>query len=554
MRFVPAGPSNDAGATVTSGHATSPPPRLRAWAAALLLLCLATLWLQFRHIDATLPYPRHVDEAFVSGPAHRTVTTGNLHPYTFNYPSVPKYLTALGMAVGFIRSAGKLEISEVRQIGNVGYPYYETRRPMSTARRLFALLSVITLAMTGIGAWLAFRKPALLLLAPLVLLVSPLYFFHSWTYLNVDLAGTCFVMLALTTTLYATRQPSIYRAAVLPGVFVGLAIGSKYTLALVVAPVLLAIALYVPQGLRVRAMLAALAATVLSFLVADPYSLLDIPGFLNGVAWEAFHYASGHRGFTEEPGLRQFLYYMRHFASEFGPAGLALAVLGVVAHARADWRRAAVLALLPVGLLWLLVSQRVHFPRNVLSIHPILAMFAAYGLLTVHDWVLTFGEKRAPRMQKRAVRAGTAVVLLLLIPVWHIAGHFRVVPDSRNVATAWIQERIPAGWTIVVPKQLGLDRRPLEAAGRRVVEVDLQSGRDDAAVNTMMAEVPAPAVLLVPRWGADDRFPNGEQATTLNDIGRRWRVMRQFGSTDVLVNYSYSTPWGDPAFAVAVLK
>ena len=78
------------------------------------------------------------------------------------------------MAVGFVRSATHLEVSDINRIGHVGYPYYETPRVMQTARQTFAILSVICLAMTGLSAWLAFREPATIVLAPLILLASPL--------------------------------------------------------------------------------------------------------------------------------------------------------------------------------------------------------------------------------------------------------------------------------------------------------------------------------------------------------------------------------------------
>ncbi len=485
------------------------------------------------------------------------MVTGNLHPYTFNYPSLPKYLAAVGMAAGFIQSATRLELRDVKDIGNVGYPYYDSRRPMQTARRLYALLAVVALAMSGIAAWLAFGRPSVLVTAPLVLLLSPLFWFHTWTYLNVDLVAASFASLALAATLAGTRQTSLGLAAVLPGACAGFATGSKYTLAVAIVPVLLGIALFQPSGQRLRGCAAALATMVVAFLASVPYSLLDIPGFLNGVASEAFHYASGHRGYNEEPGLPQFLYYARHFASEFGIGGSLLAVLGLAALARADWRRALVLASLPAVLLALLAAQRVHFPRNALSLHPIVAICIAGGLSVAHEWLGRFlahrgWSRRAPGW---LVKPSLALLLfVVLLPVWHLAGVARVRIDSRNLATSFLLERVPPDWTIAVPAQLGLDSRPLETAGRRVVKLDLQSARDEDSLNGVLGAVPRPAVVLVPRWGADDRFPRSELAATLNQVQHRWRQLRDFGSNPVLVNYSYSTPWGDPSFRVAVLE
>jgi hypothetical protein len=61
-------------------------------------------------------------------------------------------------------------------------------------------------------------------------------------------------------------------------------------------------------------------------------------------------------------------------------------------------------------------------------------------------------------------------------------------------------------------------------------------------------------VILVPRWGADRRSPGQQAADALNALARQWRVLQTFGTNDVLVNYSSSTAWGDPAFAIAILR
>ena len=61
---------------------------------------------------------------------------------------------------------------------------------------------------------------------------------------------------------------------------------------------------------------------------------------------------------------------------------------------RLDWRRAAVVAAFPVGLLWVLASQRVHFTRNALAIHPFVAMFASIGFVALHGWIVKVADRR----------------------------------------------------------------------------------------------------------------------------------------------------------------
>jgi len=530
---------------------------IRKWTAALVLLCAGCLWLQFRNIERTLPYPHDIDEGYVAGPAARTIVTGTLHPYNFIYPSLPKYLAAVGMAVGFVRAAGQHEITEIQKLGNAGFPYYQTPRALQGARELFAFLSVVTLAAIGVAGWLAFRKPAAILLSPLVLAASPLFFYHSWTYLNVDIVGACFVVLTLVACLHAIGQPSIQRSALVPGVCAGLATGSKYTLALVIVPVLLAIQMYVPAGRRVQACLAAIAAMAAAFLIAVPYSLLDIPLFLNGVAFSAAHYSGGHVGAEGEPGLAQLAYYARHFASDFGAVGAALAVLGVLAFGIADWRRAVVLFSFPFGLIWLLVAHRVRFARNVLGLHPMIAMAVAYGIVAVHGWAMREAHRRgwtSPRVERPVSLLVGLLLVVVAIPATHVRDQFRDRTDSRKLAQAWIESRLPPDWTIVIPSQLAFDARGLEARGFHVVDVNLQSAANADALRGLLSGVQEPAVILVPRWGADSRFSGQEIADALNEVSRHWRVEKTFGTNPVLVNYSQPNPSGDPAFAIATLE
>jgi hypothetical protein len=529
---------------------------VRRWSFALVLLCLASLWLQFRHIDHTLPYPWDTDEGFISGAANRTVTTGTFHPYTFNYPSLPKYLAAGGMAVGFLRAASHLEIRDVHEIGNVAYPYYDTPRVMQGAREVFALLAVIALAATGVAAWHAFRKPSAIFVAPFMLALSPLFFYQSWTYLNVDIVGLCFSTLTIAATLLGTRRPSFVQSAVIPGVFAGLATASKYTLALVIVPVLLAIVLYLGRGRRMWASLLALAMMVLAFVAATPYSLIDLPNFLSGVAFETFHYARGHVGWEADPGFPQVLFYARHFVSDYGVVAVGVSLAGAIAFCLADWRRAIVLCSFPAALGWLLVSQRVHFERNVLSIHPAVTMLAAFGLIAIHRWIVGWARRRewnSLALWRLGLGSGLALVAAT-IPWWHLPGQLRDRTDSRTAAVRWMIERVPADFAVVVPTQLRFDARPLKKRGTRIVEVDLQSAHDVEAFHRTIAAAGGSAVLLLPHWGADERFEGQKLADQLNTLGSSLTPLKSFGRNPVLVNYAEPAPWGDPQFAVVTLR
>ncbi|MGE0705833.1 MAG: ArnT family glycosyltransferase [Vicinamibacterales bacterium] len=543
-----------------SDDSFSPPHRRRevyVWTGVLLAVCVAAARIFFWDIDRTVPYPRHVDEGFISGPAHQTVTTGTLHPHTFNYPSLPKYLAAAGLAAGFVRGAASLEIREIRTLGNVGYPYYEVRRPMQTARQLFALLAVIALAGTGASAWLALRRPVAIVLAPLIVLASPLFVLHAWEYLNVDVVGTTFVVLTLVACLIGTERPTLARAAILPGALAGFATGSKYTLAVAILPVLVAIGLFVPSRRKLQAALTACAAMVAAFLLVVPYSLLDIPGFLDGLAAEAFHYASGHEGFSDEPGLTQLLFYLRHFVTDFGVVAIVVAAIGWGAFVASDWRRSVVMASFPVALLWLLSGQTVRFPRNVLSIHPFVAIYAAFGVQTIYAWGLRFASVRGwtrSRLTKPLLAGATLALAAAAVHPGHLAGLVRDRADSRTVAEEWIEKELPASTAVLIPSELGFDVRHLEASGRMVKTVNMHNAVDPGAMTRLLRDVPGPAVLLRPEWTADPRYPDQEDAEALNHAHTGLQEMERFGTNEVLANYWQPVPRGDPAFSVVVLR
>jgi hypothetical protein len=295
--------------------------------------------------------------------------------------------------------------------------------------------------------------------------------------------------------------------------------------------------------------------TIAGFLAGVPYALIDITGFLNGAAEQIYIYAAGHNGAQADPGWPQALHYLGHFHSEFGMAGLALAVVGAAAFARVDWRRAAILALFPACLMWILIGERVNFTRNVLSVQPIIAMFTAYGAVVAYRLAVGAAAQRGWMAGRRAawIRVGAAIVLVAAaVPPWHVRDAVRDYSDSRNVAQAWIAEHIPSDWAVVVPPELGMDVRPLLVHGSRVEVVDFAD--DPAGLGAQLSGLTGPAVVLLPRWGADLRFHGSERAERRNKASEGWPAIATFGANPVLVNYAQPVPDGNPAFSVAVLQ
>ena len=83
--------------------------------------------------------------------------------------------------------------------------------------------------------------------------------------------------------------------------------------------------------------------------------------------------------------------------------------------------------------------------------------------------------------------------------------------------------------------------------------VDFKSAKDTSGLQELLRGIQEPAVVMLPRWGADPRFEGQTLADALNEASRPWRVLKTFGREPVLVNYTPPTVNGDPAFAIALL-
>lgn len=540
-------------------HMFAEPDRRLPWVVVVLaVLCAASLWLRTNQIDGSLPYPRHVDESAVLKPAAHIVKTGDYHPARFVYPSLPIYLAAGGLALGFVDAAADLEVRTVQDIGNVSYPFYWAPSVVETARRLFAVLAVIALAAAGAVAFGLVQKPSAFVLAPLILTMSPYFFRMSWSYTNVDIVGTCFVTLTIAATLKGSRRPGLQWLVIVPATCAGLAASSKYIYGLVLLSVLLSILLFSERGRRIDGLAVAVLVAGLAFVATSPYAVLDLPGFLDGLAFNASHYASGHIGHESDPGFGKFAYYGGLLLDDLGIVALVAALVGLVAFALSDWRRALVLAAFPVALLALLAAQRVEFARNILPIFPIYAVLVAVGVYSVASVLKTQALARwkptAWRVPVVASVVALPFVAVMAAPMMSFPDQVRVPRESRVDAVAWIKDNIPPAWTIIVPEELGFDGRPLAVCGYEVRTVDFKPLDSVDAIEGLFGLTGEPDAVLVPKWGADSRFSGGELVAALNQAmdDAPMRTVKSFPGRGLKINYPIPVPTGNPGFDIRV--
>ena len=424
------------------------------------LLVLATLagGLRLWGLGFDLPNLYHRDEArYVSIPLN-ILKSGDFNPHFFNYPTLFFYLLAATYALYFLFMASHGALSNLNGLtlpeqvlpGVVGRATMPSQ--FWVGRGAVALCSVLTVLLVYWLARQVFGRRAGLL-AALLLAFSPTHIRNSH-FIAPDVPMVL-VSMACLCVAYGVLTRGRRQDYVLAGLLAGLAISTKYNAYAVLVPLLLAhffqrggrIVAWVRHSLVVDTdlLLAGLACGA-GFLVGTPYAVLDLPAFLNGVAFEVRHYAT-----VGDPGTEYqnaWLWYSAFLLRAEGLLPLLAvgqAIRGALAHQRQTW----FLLSYPLVSLLLVSSYAVKNDRTVLTIVPVLAILAGAAL----DWMIgvlqaRLGKTAAPLLWT----AGAALVLAALLPPALNAVQIdqRLArPDVRTVVTRWLEATLPPGARIV---------------------------------------------------------------------------------------------------------
>jgi hypothetical protein len=193
------------------------------------------------------------------------------------------------------------------------------------------------------------------------------------------------------------------------------------------------------------------AGSLAAFLIFAPYTVLDLPAFLNGFATLAKSYAG-------VPPAPPWITYLKHLRLNLTTAGLAIAMAGVAASMVLAFRgptvsRAAWAASGGLSLLWfvMLSRQNLVFGRYLLPMLPALSVAAAgvIALVLSHAWI---------RRQQPLVRAAMVIALVAAaaaVPAARSIELVRVMSKTSTNALAydWILEHIPPGAKIRIERR-----------------------------------------------------------------------------------------------------
>jgi hypothetical protein len=239
---------------------------------------------------------------------------------------------------------------------------------------------------------------------------------------------------------------------VLGGIFVGLAISSKYTAFVGAAPILIA---HYKQSRNKRDwidknIIAALLVLPAAFFITTPYAILDYKTFLNAINYESIHYSTGHPG-AQADGSTSFYLYGKYLLSEgYGLFPTLFSCLGLIWLIRKDLWKAAILVSAPLLLFLLVGIHKVVFPRNIVALVPILSLFSGFLIAAAYEWLTAKTFKL--RKSKRMMLGVNALLIAILIssvymPTVNAVEHINTItlPDTRWKSIEWIKQNIPEG-------------------------------------------------------------------------------------------------------------
>ncbi len=421
----------------------------------LFLIVFFAFLLRFYGFDWGIPkepYWRnhYQDEAFVLGLIFK-MNPPDFNPHYFINPTFHYYTLLLSIKItsllGFIK-----DFSLPITTNSLGQPVEKiTLSDYGQMYRVGRILSVIegtllVLFLFFIGRNLYHEKVGILSALFGAVIPSLIYQSH---FLVVDAPGVFWLILAFFTLTIKIAPQKITRWFLLTGLFLGLAVGTKYTNILLFLPFFyLAYKLNKTKKLPPLKKLfnkytfLTLLVSLLVFFLTTPYSLLSFNEFLNGDA-------NGFGGIFGRRGLFYYNAYPTNLISPFTSATyhslrLPLTLFSLLSILYLIYKRREgdlLLLFFIIPFYLMLIYRASPHLRHILPVLPFLTISTSRMLFDL------FSQKRLKPYKPLIIGIGAFTVFYTLI--FSLAMLKRFTPhDTRTESADWVKENIPQEATI----------------------------------------------------------------------------------------------------------
>ncbi len=416
---------------------SSPPRHAEDSAFWLALILLAGAILRFYKLGHGIPYAIGVDEPELMERVVAMMKTGDFNPHFFHYPGLYFYLLLPVACAKFVLGAVQGQWSALDQVTAADFYLW--------GRGLTAALGTATVGLVYMGARRWGAPTALF--ASALLAVAPLHVRESH-YVLTDVPTAFLVTLAWVLSLRALDRPTV-AAFLLAGVAAGCATATKYTAGVAMLMPVLGAVIALGSN-RAPWVAAAVCGAVLGYLAGAPYTVLDLPAFLDGFADLLRSYPPRAEG--AEPG---WSIYLKHFRLNFGwvtsvatACGVAVALgRSLVGSDRAAW---GMTVAFPLAYFLAIADSGLIYARYLMPLLPAACVCggAAAGLA----WSAAVGGG-ASLLRRRTAAVIIGFALLGPPMVTSMAFAQRIArPTTAGQAFLWIQQNLPRDSRVLLEK------------------------------------------------------------------------------------------------------
>ncbi len=425
--------------------------------------------------EAGLPYSVGVDEPALLEKSVHIMKTGDFHPHFWDYGGVTIYLHTAVSSARFLAGAMNREWTSLEQAWTGEFYHW--------ARVVTALISTLTI-------YIVFRiglrwGATIALIAAVAMAVQP-QLVREAHFALTDTPLTFFVALTGLLSLRASEAGTL-RWFFAAGLAAGLSAATKYPGALGIVMPLAAVLTTVTWRGRAISALVVLGGALAGFVVATPYAMTDLPGFLNGFA-RLMQYYNVPRPFSEVATtylkyIRDWFGYQPVLPRYFALPALLLCLAGFVVIAtqlRSQATRAGALILLtfPIAYFAFVSNQSLQFGRYLMPIVPTLSIAIAAGIVTVHGAL----ARNATVQRSRTVLAALLLVLLPPALTSISANANRGLESTIEQTGRWIVQNVKPEQRVVFEEAMQLPPKIAHERVNKLIASPLQHYRDNGTV------------------------------------------------------------------------